>query len=72
GGGNDVDAERHRQLHAKYKPDDNARDRAIAIARRNDRNANHAADAVVIYDLHLFDEADALAGSQPAGDSASE
>lgn len=43
---------RHRQLHAKYKPDDNARDAAIAIARRTDPAANHAADPIVIYDLH--------------------
>ena len=45
-------ADRHRELHAKYKPDDNARDRAIAIARRADRAADHAAEAIVIYDLH--------------------
>jgi tetratricopeptide (TPR) repeat protein len=41
----------HGSLHAKYKPDDNARDRAIAIARKNDPAADHAAEAVVIYDL---------------------
>ncbi len=45
-------AERHQELHAKYKPDDNARDRAIAIARRADSAADHAAEAIVIYDLH--------------------
>ncbi|NNF61339.1 MAG: hypothetical protein HKN06_08425 [Gammaproteobacteria bacterium] len=44
-------AAKHRELHAKYKPDDNARDRAIALARSRDPNADHAADAVVIYDL---------------------
>jgi len=43
---------RHRELHARYKPDDNARDRAIAIARRADAAADHAAEAIVIYDLH--------------------
>lgn len=42
----------HSKLHAKYKPDDNARDRAIAAARRNDPAANHAAERIVIYDLH--------------------
>ena len=42
----------HRELHARYKPDDNARDRAIAIARRADPAADHAAEAIVIYDLH--------------------
>ncbi len=45
-------ADRHQALHAKYKPDDNARDRAIAIARRADPAADHAAEAIVIYDLH--------------------
>lgn len=49
--GDDAKAEEHRLLHLKYKPDDNATDRAIAIARRNDPAANHAAEAVVIYDL---------------------
>jgi tetratricopeptide (TPR) repeat protein len=44
-------ADRHHRMHEKYKPDDNARDRAVAIARRNDPAANHAAEAVVIYDL---------------------
>ena len=44
-------AGRHQALHAKYKPDDNARDRAIAIARRADPAADHAAEAIVIYDL---------------------
>jgi tetratricopeptide (TPR) repeat protein len=41
----------HLILYQQYKPDDNARDRAVAIARRKDPAANHAAEAVVIYDL---------------------
>lgn len=45
-------ARRHQALHAKYKPDDNARDRAIVVARRADPAADHAAEAIVIYDLH--------------------
>jgi hypothetical protein len=52
------DAERaasHRALHARYKPDDNARDRAVAIARRADPAADHAAQAVVVYPLHRPD-----------------
>ncbi|MSR61654.1 MAG: tetratricopeptide repeat protein [Planctomycetes bacterium] len=55
-------AEEHRKLHEKYKPDDNARDRAVTIARRNNPAANHAAEAVVIYDLQragTFDLPDA-------------
>lgn len=49
--GNTEKADEHRALHARYKPDDNARDHAIAAARRRDPAANHAAEAVVIYDL---------------------
>ncbi|WP_166822272.1 tetratricopeptide repeat protein [Thalassoroseus pseudoceratinae] len=42
-------ADRHRQLHARYKPDDNARDTAVRLARQKYPAANHAAEAVVIY-----------------------
>ena len=41
----------HRQLHERYRPDDNARDRAISIHRRQNPAADHAAQAIVIYDL---------------------
>ena len=44
-------AARHAELYLKYKVDDNARDRAVAIARANDPAADHAAEAIVIYDL---------------------
>ena len=44
-------AARHRNLHGKYRVDDNARDRSIALARRKSAAADHAADAIVIYDL---------------------
>ena len=44
-------ARRHRALHARYRPDDNAQDRAVAAARRRDPAANFAADALVVYDL---------------------
>ncbi len=37
--------------HAIYKPDDNARDRAVQLARQRYPAANHAAEAIVIYDL---------------------
>ena len=43
---------RHTGLHERYRVDDNARDRAVAAARRADPAADHAADPVVIYDLH--------------------
>ncbi len=49
--GRDQEAAEQRRLHAVYKRDDNARDRAIALARRSNPAANHAAEAVVIYDL---------------------
>ncbi len=44
-------AEQHRALHERYKPDDNAGDQAIAIARERYLHANAAAEAVVIYPL---------------------
>ena len=49
--GRPADAATHRQLHARYKVDDNARDRAVAAARRANPAADHAAESVVIYDL---------------------
>ena len=50
--GDETGEERHAALHAKYKPDDNARDVAVAQARLKYPAANKAAEAVVIYDLH--------------------
>jgi tetratricopeptide (TPR) repeat protein len=44
-------AAQHRKLHDRYRPDDNARDRAVAMARRRDPAADHAAQATVIYSL---------------------
>ena len=44
-------AARHRVLHARYKVDDNARDRAVQLARRRDAAADRAANDVVIYPL---------------------
>lgn len=44
-------AQFHAGEHERYRVDDNARDRAIAIARRNDPAADFAADPVVIYPL---------------------
>ncbi len=49
--GDQESASRHRALHARYRPDDNAQDRAVAAARRRDPAANFAAEALVIYDL---------------------
>lgn len=48
----DADAAgRHLALHRKYRVDDNARDRAITLARQRDPAADHAADDIVIYPL---------------------
>ncbi len=44
-------AELQRRLHEKYRPDDQAIERAVTRARRNNPAANHAAEAVAIYDL---------------------
>jgi tetratricopeptide (TPR) repeat protein len=54
------------ELHAKYKPDDNARDRAVRLARQRYPAANHAAEKVVIYSLHRAEQSD----SEMQGDSA--
>ena len=43
---------KHQRMHARYKSDDNARGRAVAVARRKYPAANHAAEALVIYPLH--------------------
>ena len=50
--GNGESAEMHRIAHQKYRIDDNAKDRAVNAARQNDPAANHASEAIVIYDLH--------------------
>jgi tetratricopeptide (TPR) repeat protein len=44
-------AAEHRSLHERYRPDDNARDRAITMARRTNAAADAAAQAIVIYPL---------------------
>ena len=49
--GETAKADAHRAQHEKYRPDDNARDRAVAAARLRSPAADHAAQAIVIYDL---------------------
>jgi tetratricopeptide (TPR) repeat protein len=46
----------HLQLFNRYRPDDNAADRAIAIHRSRHPAANKAAQSIVIYDLTHPDE----------------
>jgi tetratricopeptide (TPR) repeat protein len=49
--GNAELAEKHRALHEYYRPDDNAAERAVTLHRSRNPAADHAAEAVVIYDL---------------------
>lgn len=49
-------ADIHRKAHIKYKPDDNARERAVATHRRANPAADHAAESIVIYDLQRSEE----------------
>jgi tetratricopeptide (TPR) repeat protein len=49
--GDQAKAEKHHEQHVKYKPDDNARDHAVSVARMNNPAANHAAEAIVIFDM---------------------
>ena len=49
--GNETAAAEHRRWHERFRPDDNARDRAVTIARRANPAADHAAQAIVIYSL---------------------
>ena len=56
--GDDEKVQFHTSEHARYKPDDNARDFAVAEARRRYPAANHAAEEVVIYDLQRSDISD--------------
>lgn len=49
--GDPSQAEAHRKQHAIYKPDDNAKELAVPKARKRYPAADHAAEALVIYDL---------------------
>lgn len=67
-------AAEHSELHLRFKGDDNARDRAIVLARQRYPAANHAAEALVIYPLTPEDrphaerlEASARVTLDPAG-----
>jgi tetratricopeptide (TPR) repeat protein len=49
--GDEKEAALHRAAHARFKPDDNARDTTVALHRMRNPAANHAAEPVVIYGL---------------------
>ena len=50
--GDEDRAAEHGTLHARYRPDENAQDRAVRLARARYPAANHAAEVVVKYPLH--------------------
>ncbi len=50
--GDEAKSKHHQEMHARYKLDDNARDRAVSLARSKYPAANLAAEAVVIYSLN--------------------
>jgi len=50
--GNDDAAAEHERLHVRYKPDDNARDRAVGLAKQRYAAADKAADEPVFYLLN--------------------
>jgi tetratricopeptide (TPR) repeat protein len=49
--GDAVRAADSRLAYERYRPDDNARDRAVSLARARDAAANHAAESAAVYDL---------------------
>ncbi len=63
--GDAAQADKHRDLHARYKLDDNAADKAVRLAREKYPAADHAAEALVIYSLHP-------GGEHPSGEPAKE
>jgi tetratricopeptide (TPR) repeat protein len=68
--GDSAKAAHHRAKHEEYKPDDNARDVAIAQARAKDPAADHAAEAVVIYDLRRTGAYELIASAQAGQEDA--
>ena len=49
--GNAKARKRHLELFERYRPDDNAQDRAVRIYRGSHPAADRAAQTIVIYDL---------------------
>ena len=49
-------ARQHKSLHQKYKIDDNVHDTVIAKARATNKAADHAAEAIAIYQLDRLDQ----------------
>lgn len=62
--GDATKATEHREMHQRYKLDDNAADRAVRLAREKYPAANHAAEALVIYSLNRPNEPNTSAGGE--------
>lgn len=58
--------DRHRKLHERFKPDDNARDRAMGLARAKYPAANAATEPLIIYSLNRPGAPGLPASDQPA------
>lgn len=67
--GDDDKSAEHAALHLRYKPDDNARGRAVRLAREKYPAANHAAEAVVKYSLHRPGAPGLAAAPRPAAEA---
>jgi tetratricopeptide (TPR) repeat protein len=64
--GNRDRADRHRELHEKYRTDDNAVEQAVTLHRSRNPAADHAAEPVVIYDLQRPEALAAASGKTKA------
>jgi hypothetical protein len=53
----------HRDLHERYRTDDNAIERAVSIHRARNPAADHAAEAVAIYALQPVTTDSQVAGT---------
>jgi tetratricopeptide (TPR) repeat protein len=51
--GDTENSQKHKKLHQKYKEDNNVKDSVIALARSKNKAADHAAEAIAIYELNV-------------------
>jgi tetratricopeptide (TPR) repeat protein len=63
-------AARHRDLHEKYRTDDNAVEQAVTLHRSRNSAADHAAEPTAIYDLQRPGSATGTAAADPEETSA--
>jgi len=55
-----------RAAYERFRPDDNARDRAVTAARRRDPAADHASEPAAIFDLQRVGAPGLPAAAGPA------